>query len=167
MFKVVDKSKFKQYPAFKIYEYNHKLERMPWGAAAAVQMDKVENLVFCAGATGRDPENDREPNNWEEERRGVGIVVGGIKEQTVKIWEVLRDELEVSGAKLEDIIYIRRFLVNKDDWWDFRDTERKWWKENCPDLLENPRPGTLLKGITLDLPKMLIEIDVVAATAKK
>ena len=167
MFKTVDKSDYKQYPAFRLYPFRHKLEKMPWGAASVVDWDKVENLIFCAGETGRDPEKDRQPKTWEEERAGVGVVVGGIKEQTVAVWERLKEVLEAAGATLEDIIYIRRFLINREDWFDCREAEQKWFEEHCPDLLENPRPGTLLKGIKLDLPDMLIEIDVIAATAKK
>ncbi len=97
----------------------------------------------------------------------MGVVVGGIKEQTVAVWERLKEVLEAAGATLEDIIYIRRFLINREDWFDCREAEQKWFEEHCPDLLENPRPGTLLKGIKLDLPDMLVEIDVIAATAKK
>ncbi len=45
--------------------------------------------------------------------------------------------------------------------------EQRFFRENCPDLAENPRPGTLLKGIKLDLPDMLVEIEVVAVTARE
>ena len=43
----------------------------------------------------------------------------------------------------------------------------EFFKEHCPDLAENPRAATLLKGIKLDLPDMRIEIEVVALIAKK
>lgn len=157
----------KDYPGFTLYPFHHKLEQMPWGAAAVIHMDKVENMIWLAGTTGRDPDTDREPRNWEEERRGAGKVVGGIKEQTVEAWTRIKEILEGLGAKLEDIMFVRTYLVNRDDFWDMGEARRRFMEEHCPDLLENPRPGTLLKGIKLDLPDMLIEIEVVAVTAKK
>lgn len=157
----------KQYSAFTLYPFYHKLERMPWGAAVVIPLDKVENMIWLAGATGRDPETDRQPRNWEEERRGVGRVVGGIKEQTTAAWTRIKEILEETGAKLEDIIFTRTYLVNRDDWWDYREAQQKFFQEHCPDLAKNPRPGTLLKGVKLDLPDMLVEIEIVGVTAKK
>ncbi len=157
----------KQYPAFTLYPFYHKLERMPWGAATVIPLEKAGNIIFLAGATGRDPETDRQPKNWEEESRGVGKVVGGIKEQTVAAWTRIEEVLEETGARLEDIVFCHKYLVNRDDWWSYREAEQRFFKENCPDLAENPRPGTLLKGIKLDLPDMLVEIEVVAVTARK
>ena len=46
-------SNYKEYPGFTLYPFYHKLERMPWSAAAVIPMDKVENMVWLAGATGR------------------------------------------------------------------------------------------------------------------
>ena len=58
-------------------------------------------------------------------------------------------------------------MVNRDDWWNMREARNSFFKEHCPDLLENPPAGVLLKGATLDLPTMLIEIEVVAVTGKE
>ena len=96
----------------------------------------------------------------------MGKVVGGIKEQTVAAWTRIKEVLEETGARLEDIVFCHKYLVNRDDWWSYREAEQRFFGENCPDLAENPRPGTLLKGIKLDLPDMLVEIEVVAVTAR-
>ncbi len=157
----------KEYPAFKVYPYYHGDWKAVWGGAVAIQMDKVESMIFVAGCTGRDPETDRQPRNWEEERRGVGKVLGGIKEQTVAAWTRIKEVLEISGAKLEDIVFVHKYLVNRDDWWDYREAQQKFFEEHCPDLAENPRPGTLIKGVKLDLPDMRVEIEVVAVIARK
>ena len=161
------RSSHKEYPGFALYPFYHKFEQMPWAAAAVIPMDKVEKMVWLSGATGRDPDTDREPRNWEEERKGVGKVVGGIKEQTVAAWTRIKEILGEVGAKLEDIVFIHYYLVNRDDCWDMLAAQDKFFKEYCPDLAENPRAGTLLKDIKLDLPDMLIEIEVVAVTGKK
>ena len=165
--KTFDKEAGKQYPAFKLYPFFHKLEKMPWASASVIELSKVDKLICLSGATGRDPERDREPRNWEEERRGVGVVLGGIKEQTRSAWTRIKEILEGVGARLEDIVFIHYYLVNRDDWWDMWEATHDFFKEFCPDLAENPRASTLLKGIKLDLPDMLIEIEVIAATPKK
>lgn len=165
--KAFDKEAGKQYPAFRVYPFFHHQEKMPWASASVVELSKCDKLIFLSGETGRDPEKDRQPKNWEEERRGVGVVVGGIKEQTRSAWMRIKEIIEGLGARLEDIVFIRYYLVDRDDWWDMFETSDRFFKEFCPDLSENPRASTLLKGIKLDLPDMRIEIEVIAATPKK
>ncbi|MGD0235119.1 MAG: hypothetical protein ABSC55_11355 [Syntrophorhabdales bacterium] len=64
------------------------------------------------------------------------------------------------------MIFIRTYLVNRNDFWDMVEARENFFSEHCPDLLENRRPGTLIKDIGLDLPDMLIEVEVVAALGK-
>ena len=155
------------YPAFTVHPYYHKLERMPWAAASVIEMDKVNKLIWLSGATGRDPDSDQQPQTWEEERQGVGKVVGGVKEQTIAVWTRIKEILDEVGAELDDIVYISYYLVSRDDWWDMWHAQAEFFKQHCPDLLENPRAATLLKEVQLDLPDMRIEIQIVAATAKQ
>ncbi len=161
------KDKAKQYPAFTLYPFFHKAEQMPWASAAVVPIAKLENLIFLSGQTGRDPETDRRPMSWQEHRAGVGKVVGGIKEQTLATWTRIKETLDGLDARMEDIIFIRYYLVDPDDYWDMWDATYQFFRENCPDLQENPRASTLIKGIKLAIAPMLVEIEVVAATAKK
>ena len=161
------KSAPKEYSAYTLYPFYHKLERMPWAAASVIDMSKVDKMIWLSGATGRDPDTDREPRNWEEERAGVGKVVGGIREQTIAVWTRIKEILDEVGAKLEDIVFIHYYLVSRDDWWDMWHAQDEFFKEHCPELAENPRAATLLKGIKLDLPDMRIEIEVVAVTTKE
>ncbi len=157
----------KRYPGFTLYPFYHKSGKMPWASAAVIPIDKVENIIWLSGHAGRDPETDREPRDWVEGRAGVGKVVGGIKEQTIATWTRIKEILEGLGASLEDIFQVHYFLVNRDDKWDMLEATEGFFEENCPDLVENQRTGVLLEGIELDLPEMLIEIEVTAATAKK
>ncbi len=160
-------SECKEYPGFILYPLYHRVGKMPWAAAAVMPMDRVEKLIWVSGATGRDPDSDAEPRTWEEERKSICKVVGGIKEQTIATWTRIMEVLEAVGSKLEDIAVIYYYLADRDDWWDMIETTNTFWREHCPDLLENPRAGVLLKGIKLDFTEMLIEIEVVAATGKK
>jgi len=161
------KSATKEYPGFTLYPFHHKLERMPWAAASVIDMSKIEKMVWLSGATGRDPDTDRQPKNWEEERMKVGKVVGGIKEQTIAAWTRIKEILDEVGSKLEDIVFVHYYLVDRDDWWDMWHAQDEFFREHCSDLAENPRAATLLKGIQLDLPDMRIEIEVVALITKK
>jgi enamine deaminase RidA (YjgF/YER057c/UK114 family) len=157
----------KEYPAFTVYPFYHGTHQMPWASCVDVKLDKVDRIIWLAGQTGRNPETDREPQNWHEERDRVGNVVGGIKEQTTACWMRIREILEGVGARLEDIYWINFFIVDRDDKWDMLESTDEFFTRYAPDLKENPRAGVLLKGIELDLPDMRIEIEVAAAIAKK
>lgn len=92
---------------------------------------------------------------------------GGIKEQTTAVWTRIKEILEGLDASLEDIFQVYFYLVDRNDAWDMFEATKGFFAEHCPDLNENPRAGVLLKGIQLDLPDMLIEIEVAAAVGKK
>ena len=166
---MITRNEHKKYPGFTLYPFYSKVGRMPWAAAAVIPVDKVEKIIWVSGTTGRDMETDIQPETWEEERSGVAArVVGGIKDQTREAWMRIKEVLEELGAKLEDIYQIHYFVVDREDWWDLWEETHRFWEEHCPDLNENPRCGVLLKGgIKLDLPDMLVEIEVAAAVAKK
>lgn len=165
--KTFDKSMGKDYPAYTLFPFFHKQGKMPWAAAAVVDMSRLDKLIFLSGQTGRDPETDRRPNTWEEEHAGVGKVVGGIKEQTTAAWYRIKETLDGLGARLEDIIFIKYYLVHRDDYWDMREATNAFFREHAPDLAENVRASTLLRGVGLALPEMRVEIEVIAATGKK
>src|SRR3990172_10399779 len=133
--KTFDIAAGREYPAFTLYPFFHKSGPMPWAAASVVDMGKVDKLIYLSGETGRDPETDRRPLSWEEERAGVGRVVGpGVKEQTIASWQRIKETLEGLGARLEDIIFIRYFLVYRDDYWDMFDATYTFFREHARDL---------------------------------
>ncbi|MFC1995891.1 RidA family protein [Chloroflexota bacterium] len=150
----------KVYPWGKLYPYYHKKEKMCWAKGFVTTGDI--STVYLSGQTGRDPETDRQPRDAEDERKGAGKVVGGIREQTRQAMMVIKQSLEDMGASLENIVGFHYYVVKREDWFDFMDELTKFEKEHCPDLLENPRCGVLLRGVGLDLPDMLCEIEVTA-----
>jgi len=165
--KTFDIAAAREYPAFTLHPFFHKSGPMVWAAASVVDMGKVDKLIYLSGQTGRDPETDRKPLNWEEEHAGVGRVVGpGVTEQTTAAWQRIKETLDGLGARLEDIIFIRYFLVYRDDYWDMRNATNTFFREHAPDLADHPRAATLLREVGLALPTMRVEIEVVAATAK-
>ena len=90
---------------------------------------------------------------------------GRIREQTTACWERIKETLDELNARLEDIIFIHYFLVHRDDYWDLFDATNAFWMAHAPDLAENIRACTLLRGVGLALPDMRIEIEVIAASA--
>ena len=100
-------------------------------------------------------------------KAGKGKVVGGIKEQTRQTLEDIKNSLELMGATLKHIVMFRYFLKRREDVFDMRDEMYKFFEENEPDLRAHPRPATLIRGVGIDLPDMLIEIEAWAAVPRK
>jgi len=166
-FKTFDITTAKEYPGFKLYPFFHRTGRMPWASAAVLDMQRVGKLIYLSGQTGRNPETDRVPASLKEQESGVGTVVGpGVQEQTVACWQRIKESLDGLGATLDDILFIHYYLARRDDLWKMKDATGAFFKQYAPDLIENPRAGTLLIDVGLALPTMLIEIEVVAATGK-
>jgi len=92
-FQSFDPNDSKRYPAFTLYPFYHKAEKMRWASACVVHLADTKNLIFCSGETGRDPETDRQPRNFDEERARVGVVFDGIKAQTKGSWTRLKEIL--------------------------------------------------------------------------
>ena len=73
---------------------------------------------------------------------------------------MIKQTLEDVGASLDNIVVWHFYLVNRKDVWDFRQAYNDFMMEHYPDIIENPRCGTLLRGVGLYLPgKMLVEIE--------
>jgi enamine deaminase RidA (YjgF/YER057c/UK114 family) len=167
-FKTVDAGKGVKRPGWTSFPFHHRSGIMPWSAASVLDLSKIDKLIYLSGQTGRDPETDREPMNWEEMRSGVGhCVPGGVKAQTTACWARIKETLDELGADLADIVVVNYFLVNRDDAFDMLETTYAFFKQHAPVLYESQRAGVLLKGVELDLPDMLIEIQCVAVIPKK
>jgi len=147
-----------------LWPHYHK-EKMNWAAGFKTKGDV--DIIFLSGSTGRDPFEDAPCRTPDQERAGKGKVVGGIKEQTRQcLWDI-KNNLEMMGASLKNIIMLRYFVRHPADLFAFRDEMHRFWKEFEPDLLEHPRPATLLNGVGIALPEMRIEIEAWAAVPRK
>ncbi len=133
-------------------------EKMNWATGFRTRGDV--DILFLSGCTGRDPFTDIPNTNPAMERDGFGTVVsGGIKEQTRSALVEIKDNLEIMNASLKNIVMFRYFLTRREDVFDMRDTMYEFFEEHEPDLRANPRPATLLRGVGIDLPEMLVEIE--------
>ena len=71
------------------------------------------------------------------------------------------------GASLKNIVMLRYYVKNREEVFDMRDEMYKFFREFEPDLLEHPRPATLLRGVGLDLADMKVEIEAWAVVPRK
>ncbi len=147
-----------------LWPHYHK-EKMNWAAGFRTKGDV--DIIFLSGSTGRDPFEDAPCRTPDEERAGKGKVVGGIKEQTRQcLWDI-KNNLEMMGASLKNIVMFRYYLRRREDIFDMRDEMYRFFEEFEPDLREHPRPATLLRDVGIDLPDMRIEIEAWAVVPRK
>jgi 2-iminobutanoate/2-iminopropanoate deaminase len=147
-----------------LWPHYHK-ERMNWATGFRTKGDV--DILFMSGSTGRDPFEDAPNRTLEDEVSGRGKTVGGIREQTRQTFVDIKNSLESMGASLENIVMFRYFLTNRSDVFDFREEMYAFFEEFAPDLRANPRPATLLRGVGIDLPTMLIEIEAWAVVPRE
>jgi len=147
-----------------LWPHYHK-EKMNWATGFRTKGDV--DIIFLSGSTGRDPFEDAPCRTPEEERAGKGKVVGGIKEQTRQALEDIKNNLEMTGASLKNIVMFRYYLRRREDVFDMRDEMYRFFKEFEPDLFEHPRPATLLRDVGIDLPDMRVEIEAWAVVPRK
>jgi enamine deaminase RidA (YjgF/YER057c/UK114 family) len=147
-----------------LWPHYHK-ERMNWATGFRTKGDV--DILFLSGSTGRDPFEDAPSRTPDEERAGRSKVVGGIKEQVRQALDDIKNNLEMMGASLENIVMFRYYLPRREDVFDMRDEMYSFFEEHEPDLREHPRPATLLRGAGIDLPDMLVEIEAWAVVPRQ
>lgn len=144
-----------------LWPHYHK-EKMVWATGIRTKGDV--DILFLSGSTGRDPFEDEHRTRKE---LGKGKVVGGIKEQTRQcLWDI-KDNLEIMGASLKNIVMFRWFVKRREDLYDMYEERERFFKEFEPDLLEHPRNATCLVDVGLGLPEMLVEIEAWAVVPRK
>lgn len=153
-----------EYDHGTLWPHYHK-ERMNWATGFRTRGDV--DILFLSGSTGRDPFEDAPCRTPDEERAGRGKVVGGIKEQTRQVFDDIKNNLETMGGSLKNIVMFRYYLKRREDVFDMRDEMYAFFEEHEPDLREHPRPATLLRGVGIDLPDMLIEIEAWAVVPRE
>lgn len=138
---------------------------MPWTRAVVVQGTR---MIYCAGETGRDPNKKQgypeltdNPNWTTENQAALDCCSHDIEVQTQLCWERIKQTLEECGSNCNNIVKITYYLTERYNWPKAWRVTRKFWEKHAPDLLKRDN-GTLIEGIKLDHPQMLIEIDVTA-----
>ena len=110
----------------------------------------VGDLVFCSGMTGRSLETGE-------------VSSGDIAGQMVTALDSVKAALEEAGSSLDDIVKIVIYLKDMKDYQAMRNTEFEYYQKHCPSLLDEPPSSTVLQVVSLARPRVLVEVDVVAA----
>ena len=147
-----------------LWPHYHK-EKMNWATGFRTKGDV--DILFLSGSTGRDPFEDAPCRTPDQERAGRGKVVGGIKEQTRQALDDIKNNLEIMGATLKNIVMFRYYLKRREDVFDMRDEMYAFFEKHEPDLRQHPRPAALLRGVGIDLPDMLVEIEAWAVVPRQ
>jgi 2-iminobutanoate/2-iminopropanoate deaminase len=160
----LEKKESVEYEWGTLWPHYHK-EKMNWATGFRTKGDV--DILFLSGSTGRDPFEDAPCRTPDQERVGKGKVVGGIKEQTRQALDDIKGNLELMGATLKNIVMFRYYLKRREDVFDMRDVMYAFFEEHEPDLRQHPRPATLLRGVGIDLPDMLVEIEAWAVVPRQ
>lgn len=148
-----------------LWPHYHK-EKMNWAGGFRTKGDV--DILFLSGSTGRDPLEDVPCRTSEDERAGKGKVVSSsMYEQTTQCWMDIKDNLDLMGASLKNIVMLRYYVKHREDVHDMRDAMYAFFEEFEPDLRAHPRPATLLRGVGIDLADMKIEIEAWAVVPRK
>jgi enamine deaminase RidA (YjgF/YER057c/UK114 family) len=129
-------------------------DQMPW--AEYVLAGKI---VFLSGAEGRDPSRKQEYPDGEPAESPVHE---GIEAQTRACLEKIVERVRKAGTSPDNIAVINYYVTDRANWPAVWKTCQQFWDEHCPDINARPRAGTLLTGVGLDRPDMLIEIEAIA-----
>ena len=102
---------------------------------------KVGNTIYVAGFVAIDPNTGK-------------VVPGEIKEQTKQALENIKAVLEASGSSMKDVVKTTVYLTNMQDFSGMNEAFKEYFTSDPP--------VRTTVGVTLPLPELLIEIDVIA-----
>jgi len=109
----------------------------------------VGDLVFLSGMSGRTMETG-------------DVSSDDVREQMVVALDKVRLALEEAGSDMDHIVKTVIYLRDLKDYALMRATEREYWQEHAPGLVEEPPASTFVMPASLARENMLVEIDVVA-----
>lgn len=112
------------------------------GFSQVVEAPASGRLLFVSGLTSRDA-------------RGEIVAVGDIAGQARQVLERMRGVLEAAGADLDDVVQIRTYVRDMEDWPTIEAVWREIWTEPWP-------ASTCVEVSRLHDPRQLIEMDAVA-----
>lgn len=123
----------------------------------------VDSIVYTAGMSGIDPQTKQ-------------IVLGGVRSQAEVVLSKIKANLGDMGSSIENIIHMTYMIPQYADvyytpnlYGDLdacMDEVRKFWEENCPELLEHPPATTIIKPQCLCRTEYALEFVAIASLEK-
>jgi 2-iminobutanoate/2-iminopropanoate deaminase len=114
------------------------------------QAVRVGDLVTISGQGPQDPAT------------GAYLHQGDLENQTIRTLENIRAIVEAAGGTFDDIVSLRVFLTERDDFAAMNEVYGRYMQENCPSGVY-PTRTTIF--VTLPHADMLVEIDALAVIA--
>ncbi len=112
------------------------------GFSQVVEAPASGRLLFVSGLTSRD-------------ERGEIVAVGDVSGQARQVLERMEGVLKAAGAGLDDVVQIRTYLRDMDDWPAIERVWRQIWSEPWP-------ASTCVEVSRLHDTRQLIEMDAIA-----
>jgi 2-iminobutanoate/2-iminopropanoate deaminase len=107
------------------------------------------DLVFLSGMTGRAIETGE-------------LGSESFAEQMRAALDKIRAALTEAGTSMDNIVKTTYYIKNAEDAAVLQQVEKEYWQKYCPRLLEEPPASTLIQPLSLILPEVLLEVDVIA-----
>jgi len=111
-------------------------------------------LLFCSGMTGRTIETGE-------------VSSDDVAEQMVTALDRIKSTLEEAGSSMENIVKTTIYLKDMNGYHAMRNTEFEYYHNHCPSLVKEPPASTVIQVVSLANPRVLVEVDVVAALPNK
>jgi 2-iminobutanoate/2-iminopropanoate deaminase len=104
--------------------------------------------IYISGMNGRSSETGE-------------AVSDTIEGQTWRALEQIDLAMREAGSSLKNLVKVTTFLKDMKDYQGYRDTERKYFLEHAPELVEEPVGSTVVQVASLPKPEFLIEIEAI------
>lgn len=117
------------------------------GFSQVVEAPASGRLLFVSGLTSRD-------------ERGEIVAVGDVSGQARQVLERMEGVLKAAGATLDDVVQIRTYVRDMDDWPAIERVWRQIWAEPWP-------ASTCVEVSRLHDTRQLIEMDAIAVAGER
>jgi enamine deaminase RidA (YjgF/YER057c/UK114 family) len=128
----------------KTYSFMYAGRKQPYARSVV-----AGDLVFLSGTTGRILDTGELPDNTISGQMWVAM-------------DKIRAALTEAGTSLENIVKMTFYIKNTEDAVMIQQIEKEYWHKHAPRLLEEPPASTWIQPLSMVLPGVLIEIDVIA-----
>ena len=108
----------------------------------------VGNTVYISGMNGRASETGE-------------AISDSIEGQTWRALEQIDLVMKQAGSSLKNLVKMTTFLKRMKDYQGYRETERRYFLEYAPELVQEPVASTVVQVASLPKEEFLIEIEAI------
>ncbi len=108
----------------------------------------VGNTIYISGMNGRSSETGE-------------AVSDTIEGQTWRALEQIDLTMKEAASSLKNLVKMTTYLKDMKDYQGYRETERKYFLEHAPELINEPVASTVVQVASLPKPEFLIEIEAI------